>query len=272
MDYTLHREDIALEQLGRTLPYSEATEALGFIVKIFDVFMRLLNNFKTSLSVLRRNFKRSELRAYHESHVFAYKNFLNEKKFNSSLSIPIPFGMKVTYLQATTILEDLYKTLDIESTVKSLSLYFTNVSKTGQITPSEDLRLSINHLTRESTEKTLQQVFSNDRTLEVTLGSMFSSFQEILTVDQHILGYEAIFQRVEFICAELDKIEKIIDIVVTNLEKQNTPDKVQVQGLYQLVRTASIQLDMFGVILDMFQRIEHNFVIVLRRLVESSHS
>ena len=270
MPYSLRDNDIALEQLGRTHYYSDATEAVGFLTRILDVFTRMVNNFRTVLKGLRYKFKRSELRAYHDSHVHAYNHFVTLRYFDPSLSVPIPSGMKVSYLRATETLDSLYATLKIEDTIKSLLDYFTAVSKVGRILPPETTTTTINRLTRDGTEKTLQQIFTADKTLEVSLNTVISSFEEVVSVDNHILRYEVLFQKVDGICNDLDKIERLIDSIITGLEQQKTTDKTEVQSLYKLVYTASVQLDMFGVILAEMQRVEHNFVMVLRRLVEAS--
>lgn len=270
MSQKLFNQSIALEHLYLTIEqYEDATEAFGFVIKIFDVFTRLVNNLKVTLNPFRKSFKRSELRAYHESHVMMLSQLFKSKTFDASLQVPIPHGMKVSYIQATTVLEELYKTLDIETTINALSVYFTNVSAAGHILPTSDTLTTISKVTKDSVESQLRQVFTNDKTLEVPVGTVFSSFDEIKTVDTHILTYETIFQKVSDIYKKLESIEDIIDTLITGLEKQQTIDKPSVQALYQLVLTASIQLDMFGVLLAEFQRIEHNFVLVLKKMIMS---
>lgn len=269
MSYHFHDQGIALEQLGRTIDYNDATEAIGFITKTLDIFMRMINNFRTSIVGIRKSVKRSELKTYHDSHILAINKLFKSRYFDSSLSVPIPYGMKVPYLQATEIVNDLYKKLDIESTIKVLSEYFSSITGENRFSTADRVTTSISHITHEDLEQILRQVFTNDKTLEVKLGEVFASFDEILLVDKYILYYDIVFQKVERLCNELDRIERIVDVVVSNLEKQTVVDKTEVQSLYQLVRTAGVQLDAFGVILDSMQRIEHNFVICLRRLVGS---
>ena len=79
------------------------------------------------------------------------------------------------------------------------------------------------------------------------------------------------FQNVDPIAKSLDRIEVIIDELITTFEKQpNSIDRKQIQALYKLIMTASVQLDMFGVIIAEQQRLEHNFVIVLKTLVATT--
>lgn len=261
---------VALERLDPTVNAWEGVEAFGLVVRIADAFTRLVNNFKTALMGFRRNFKRSELKAYHDSHALAFRQFTTTRWFDPALSVPIPAGMKVSYLQATTALESLHGTLDIGATVAALAEYFGSVDKAGVLPPPAAVTRSVARLTMEKVEHALRGVFTSDRTLEVTLGSVVGSFDEILEVDKHILAYEQIFQKVDGICAELEHIEQAIDRLVTSLETSPTIDKGAVQGLYDLVRAASVQLDIYGVLLNECQRVEHNFVILLRRVVDAS--
>ena len=271
MAYPINVSFVALEQLNRTIANSEANEAFGFIVRIADSFMRIINNFKTSLKGFHKSFKRSELTAYHESHTLVLKAFFKQRNFNTKLEVPIPSGMKVGYLQATTTLETLYATINITNTITTLQTYFTEVQKSGHLVPTETATQTISQVTKESVESILRNVFTNDKTLDVPITQVIASFDDLIQIDTHILGYEKIFQTAESVCADLDKLEKIIDTVVTRLEQHTIPaTKAEVQSLYLLVRTASVQLDMLGVVFAELQRVEHNFVLVLRKLVAAN--
>lgn len=270
MAHDLNVSYFALEQLDCPITHSEAIESFDFALRLFDGFARILNNFKTSLVGFNKKFKRSELLTYHESHILLLNQFFKHQQFNIDLSIPIPSGMKVGYLQATTIVEELYKTLAIENTITTLQAYLSAVNTAGHLLPAEDTTKAIARVTKDSVETSLRHIFTADKTLEVPLNTVISSFDELIAIDKHILGYNAIFQKAESICNDLDKIEKIIDTLVTSLEQQKTPvDKVAVRSLYKLVMTASVQLDMLGVVYESMQRIEHNFVLVIRRLLEA---
>ena len=266
-----HNTNIALEQLNRSLPYVEATEATSFIIKTLDFLIRHTNNFKTTMFNIHKSFKRSELKTYCESHVFAYNKFLTSGYFDPSLLVPIPYGMKTSYHSAMITIDGLYRKLDINTTIKILYNYFHEVEKTGQILQAEEITRSIHKLDKEQTEIELRKVFTNDRTLEVKLGSVFTSHDMVITVGKHILGYNTIFKQLENIYSDLSSIEKIIDKIITELEnKRDLRDMISIHSLYQLVKTASIQIDLFGVILGEMQRLEHNYVVVLRRLVEAT--
>lgn len=271
MSFDLSVSYVALEQFEMSLRYSDATEALGLLARITDGFIRIVNTFKTSLKGIWREFKRSELKAYHDSNMIAINRFLRAGIFDANIQVPIPSGMKVTYLQAIMTLADLYKTLDIEETMSLLKDYFSHNGQDGTLVSPTHTTQQIDRLTKDHVEKTLRTVFTADRTEEVSLHRVIPTFAELVVIDRRVLEYDAIFQRVERICSDLDGIETTIDALVTRYESlAGTVDKNDVDGLYRLVRTASVQLDMYGVLLAEMQRVEHNFVIILRRLVTSA--
>ena len=270
VSYDLSISVVALERLNPELCQSEAVETFDFLIRIVDAFTRIVNNFKTALKGFRYKFKRSELKAYHESHVLAINRFLKQRTFDPSLSVPIPSGMKVSYIQAVNTIDPIYTQLDIGSTIDTLLDYFNTVSKSGDFTSTKDITKKISKLRMDQVETTLRTVFTADKTLEVKLGSVIASFDELISVDQHILKYESIFQHVDVFCTKLDKIEATIDVLIKDIEKTASPDRTMIQDLYDLVHTAGVQLDIYGVLLDSFQRIEHNFVILLRRVVDTT--
>lgn len=271
MSYDLNVSYIALEQLDRPLAHSEANEAFGFVIRILDIFTRIVNNFKTSIRGFTKQFKRSELVMYHQSHKLALQEFFKTRRFNLDLSVPIPSGMKVTYLEAATALDKLHEQLDIETTIATLQTYFNAVKAAGQVLPPEAITEKISRVTKKSVELDLRKIFVKNKTLEVPLRTVIPSFDELIKVDQLILKYEKIFQSVDQISKSLDRIERIIDELITAFEKQpNSVDRKQIQALYKLIMTASVQLDMFGVVIAEQQRLEHNFVIMLKTLVEKT--
>jgi hypothetical protein len=256
---------IALEHFERRFTASDATEAFGFAVRLFDTFTRLLRNLKITLLGMNKTFKRSELKAYHDGHTLALRDFFKTRTLDYTRLVPIPSGMKVSYADAVSTLDGLYQTLSIDTTISTLLHDFQQMG-----TAPKDPRTTtkeINRLSKAQVETTLRRLFSTEKTLDVPLGSVIASFETLVRLDQEILGYDAIFQHVPTICADIDKIEIAIDQVVTSLEKQSTIDKAYIAALYQLVRTASVQLDLFGVILAELQRVEHNFVVLLKSLV-----
>lgn len=254
---------VALEQLNLSIQNQPATEAYNFIHRILDLLGRITFNVKAHLDGFNKEFKRSELRFYHESKHFAYANLVKTKYFDKDLMVPIPSGMKVPYLQAVNTIDALFKQLDIQSTVDILITYF----KAETAEKPKDITNKISKLTKEQLEKELRVVFSSEKTTDVKLHTVISNIQDVFIVDKKILDLEPEFKQVETTCQKLGILEKLIDDVVTKLEKDATLDYVYVRSLQVLVRTAAFQFDAYGVLLAEAQRIEHNFVILLNKLV-----
>ncbi len=262
---------LALEYLAPQLTEQRiALEGLGFLTRLFDTFGRLLHNIKTNLTQFHKTVKRSELQFYHDSHKSAVNQVLHTAQLPYDLLVPIPDGMKVTYRDAVAALQSLYDTLDIERTTAVLQNYFSQYPDGLQFTKLT-VRPEINHLTKDEVEKRLRTVFSKTKTYDVPLGRVIKSQQELVSVDRVILGFQPIFQNVEVIVKQLDLIEKKLDQIVTQLEKQKTIDRAYVTVLHETVRVAAVQFQLYGVLLAELQRVEHNFVLVLRKLVQHQH-
>jgi len=271
MEYTTTVSYVAMEQLHQKMYNTDSMESFNFVRKIFDIFYRIVNNFKTSIIHIKKDFKRSELQAYHDSHHFVINKLLKSPYFDPTISVPIPSGMKVTYLKAIVTIEDLYKTLNITTTLNILQDYFSEYAKTGILKNSDSITKLILNLNKDTTQSTLQTLFTTDKTLEVPLGQVISSSDELFIVDKHILIFNEIFQQTPMICKQLEDLEKQVDNLVTLLESDPTrTDKILIESLYNLIMAASVQFDMLGVILDLLQRVEHNFTILFRRVVQNT--
>lgn len=260
-----NRVTVSLEQLERRLAQTDATEAFGFALRLFDSFTRILRNLKVELLGMHKTFKRSELKAYHDSHQRILQSFFKASIIDYDLLIPIPSGMKVSYHEVVDTLQSLYEKLNIVATTTTLLAYLKETAVTTK-DPSATTK-DINRLTKDQTESVLRRLFSSKKTYDVPFKSVIQSFEQLCRLDQDILRYDLIFQQVEKICVMIDQIETIIDRIVTKLENQATIDKPYVTALYQLVKTASIQLDLYGILLAEMQRVEHNFVLVLKALI-----
>jgi len=119
-------------------------------------------------------------------------------------------------------------------------------------------------------ETKLRSVFSSEKTLDVPLGKVIENFQQVKTIDDRLLGAESIFKQVPVLCSKLDLIEKAIDKIVTDLETKKDIDRAYVKSLHGLVRTTANIFDFFGVCIAELFRVEHNFVLVLEKLVNEA--
>lgn len=257
----------ALEQLKYSIDNDPALEVYSSVLRTLDAFGRMMNNLKTNLIHFNKKFKRSELKFYHESTTFGIQNLYKSGHFDSAMSVPIPSGMKVSYLEATQVITELYHTLNIEDTLSKLTAYFTG----DHVESPEDLAKEIDRVTRNELQERLRHIFVADKTVEVPASKVFKNLAEVKEVDNLILQFDAVFKMVPLICNKIDFIDKEIDTVVTNLEQQKGQlDRKYVEALHTLVLTAAVQFDAFGTLLAESQRIEHNFVIVLQRLVRAA--
>jgi hypothetical protein len=254
----------ALEQLERNIDYCEAMEYYTFIHRLFDAFGRLISNIKTELLNFNKKFKRSELQFYHDSKRFAIANLVKTKYFDKDLMVPIPSGMKVPYIKAVDVINKLFNELDINNTIHELIEYL-NTSSDKKSTANTIRKIS--KMTKLHLEVQLRSVFSNEKTIDVPLHTVISNFNEVLELDKKILDYETIFKQVPEFCEKITLIETLVDKIVTELEHKDHVDRNYIKSLHTLIKTAAVQLDSLGVILIEMSRVEHNFVLVLNKLV-----
>lgn len=259
---------IALEQFTRILEAGDLSslEALGFFSRLLDRFSRIINNTIANLKSLSVTFKRSELRFYHETHPRELADFMRNARLDPNLYVPIPTGMRVSYRNAVETLTQLYTTLQIKTTVAALRSYI-HLSDHDRLAQTLRVAQSIDHLTQEATQTALQRVFTSDHTLEVPLSQVIASRDDLKTVNAGILTFESNFNSVEGIVTQLQDIERGLDAQISNLEAQTKRNPQEIHDLLRLVRTASVQFDMLGVLLHEMQRVEHNFVHVLKKLL-----
>ena len=254
----------SLEQLHLSIENSSSLEAYTFIHRIYDNFSRILTNIRTTIFSFNKNFKRSELKFFHEAKTLGVANLFKSRYLDMQVMVPIPSGMKVPYLTAVDTLDRLLTELNINDTLDILLEYFKSTDQ------KEDPRIianKINHLTKERLEKELRVVFSANKTGEVPLNKVIASLEEVKDLDTKILKYGQIFQQTTEVCKKIDILEAEIDREVSALETSTELDKNYVKNLYTLVRAAAVALDSYGVILAECQRVEHNFVLVLNKLI-----
>ena len=256
----------ALEQLKYTIDEDPALEAYNTVHRILDTFGRILSNINTNFTHFNKKFKRSELKFFHNSKVLGLKNLYKTRYFDPNLSIPIPSGMKVSYLQAVETIVKLFKQINIAETLYHLERFqkFADIN-------IDDVIKDINKVTKDQVQDDLRTIFSSDKTMEVPLSKVITNLNQVKEIDNYILEYETIFQKVPEYQLKINNIEKNIDILITDMEHNKARlDHNYVRKLHELVSVTAVQIDMFGVVLAEAQRIEHNFVIVLQRLVQAA--
>lgn len=255
-------------------------ESMRIIYTIVDAFSRILNNIKTYVLYGFKNFKRSDLRAYVDSHSSSVRNFMRLSVVDfKDVMIPIPHGMESSYLPPTRTVAAQLQLLDIDSVIKKtldyLELYEKRtVDEYAQLTPETSFATSqCAKLTRDDVEKSLRKFFTNRHDdKEKKAGEVIGSMKELKQLHDGVMFFEADYFRAVNHIKNITLIERKVDAIITRLKSMRSVDVAYIRALHRFVHTIAVQLDMFGVLLDTAQRIERNYVLSLHAIVTDTQA
>jgi len=254
-----------------------ALEGVGIIGKTVDLFSRFLFNFKTEVFGLLSKFKRSELRAYHESNPMKVRDvFSRVEKMNlSEFMVPVPDGMRGTYAQAVSILNQLLAESQIENTVSVLRNAVDLFARVNYTNPDAadvaDLgryTTALQCLSREDVQKRLGVVFTENRFTEARANSAFGNPRDVIAVDTILLKSEKIFRTAMRTAGDAGQLEGKYSTIIDRVSRGKNMDVGFLRLFETFLRQAALQLDLYGVIVHEMLRVEHNFTLALQRIYE----
>ena len=255
-----------------------AVEGLGIMTKIFDLFGRVLNNFKHNTLSLFKTVKRSELRAYVESHASSLKTLARQPDRIDlrTVQVPVPDGMAVPYKTATDVLLALYEQCRTQEVLALMTALLTKhqtldptqwPSLTGEIVRAS---IAAEHIHKETVQSELRKVFVAQQhgREHPAVNVMGAAVTDINALTHQMLQFETIYEATAVVHAGMVKLDKVIDALVAAARmSSDTVSRSYLQQLADLVRVAAVQFDMHGVIIAEMQRVEHNYTIGLARVV-----
>lgn len=265
-----------LEQFKAKPSDVSAEEALGFIIKTFDVIRRTVSNVRVSIFKAFSDFKQSELQVFDHSRPLAIRSLLKQTTFPlDNILVPIPLGMKVPYHQAAITLSGWATKIDLGKVSTQLVTYFDQVlmdarkNSTQHLTVPElnSLEKSISVYQHKDVEAVLRSLFNADGPDEVKAGSVFMKFADFKDTYAHLLTvYPPIFHKTVGLAKTLDTVDARINQLVVELRRA-PPGVGVLDALYRTVMTAAQQYDLYAAIVHEMQRVEHNFALVANKLV-----
>jgi len=267
----------ALEAYGLEIEaldlYGDTSAAEGIVTSIIDGFLRITHNLFVQLTGFTKTFKRSELKAYLDGHHFAAAAVLkNGVPGMYDLMVPKPTGMKVSYQVATTTVLDLYTQLNLADSVKQMLDFCKTIvtidDMRKRVEYTKHMTQSIRRLTKEDTEKALRPLFNTDKTQDVKFGTVYKDLKEFQDTTTSLLDCDAIFKEVATITEQVKVLNEQLSDYLDLVESNKVTDRDYLKALYDFIWTAAVQLDMYGVVLDRLQVLEHNHVLVLDILVK----
>lgn len=275
----IHADLDRLDGLLKNYQVSEgSTESFRILTNIVDAFTRVIFNITRTVLGTFKNFKRSELQTYHDSHKVALARLFNATVFDfGDLKIATPNGMKTDYITAVNALESLYGTLDITTTLSGLLDYVRQYDKLTvdqydtMTYMTKKLTASISKVTKQSVENTLRDIFTQgpDKPQYSTAKDVIASLDDLKMLDEKILKYNQIFTYAAQNASTLAEIESRVDKLIGSVSNLKLISPSYLRELQNLLYVAAEQVDMYGVILHEQQRIEHNFVLALHTISQA---
>lgn len=264
-------EELAERQGGSCEGFSRTLLSIG------DFFGRVLNNLKTYALRAFSNFKRSELRAFLDSHALTTTAVLKNKAGRyGNIPVAIPDGMIKPYLPVTTFLSEWSAAAEFSSVMVVAETYLALYDKLGideyedLVKETEEATAAISKVSQKDIEKKLRTMFVARHTPDNEKASkVLPDHRTLMAVHIHVLGFEADYIVAMNLSKRLDAVDANVGKLVNQLKRLSSVDGEYLKALTGFVSTLAEQVDMFGVLLDYEQRVEHNYVLALRSLSDN---
>lgn len=261
--------DFCLEELN-TFDYdpSKETVVLG---RIADAFIKVFNNFRTITLHPFSKFRRSELMAELQSKSTQIKALYNKNILDGKVLVPVPNGMINDYPITINEVINLYNTINLERTMAKLIDYIYRFSKTQDhsfLFLTKQLTKDITNVDKR-TDDHIKKIFAKKSSIDMRpFNEVFGTAKDFRKCKDDILTFNEYFQYAANLTDKVDFIEKGFIAIMDKLEK--VKNKTDLIALHDLVYTAAMQLDYYGIALHMMQIIEHNYVLALREVLKKN--
>lgn len=246
------------------------------IFKIIDAAFRILTSIYNTLKRIVMGFSRSEVRYYKESNLLMVKKIMNMSYGDiRGQKVPFPEGMIVDYETATNTINGFLSQMAPSTLIKDSIAMIKQIDKSG----FDNVEIVAN--IAEWTESKQYGMVQKD-IIEAEMRKVFisksneqlKSFQELFVdmttfqkVMDDLIDAEKYYHELRSAWGKMGDLNKIISRVVSKAEAN--VDKVDMKTakmLYDFILMNAQQLDLFAAVCSELQRVEHNFVGVLRTI------
>jgi hypothetical protein len=271
----------ALESLKDELSKETITaeESLRILTSLGDVVLGIMNNLKSTVLGSFKNFKRSEARAYSESHKLSLGQFSSTFIDFGLYKVPTPEGLRVPYIEVSTGLLDIAKVCLIEETLDHSLQYLglhvrRDVSSYSGLVNETKLAISqISKVSKQDIQTRLRAYFVDAHGDPfVPANRVFIGTSNTLITLNQILSFEEYYHIAANVADKVKQIEDYIDNIIAKINDDKVaPEHEYLENLHKFVYTLAEQIDMFGVVIHEMQRVEHRFIqgldIILKNAV-----
>ena len=260
-------DSVALESFG--------SEITRIITGILDTVLKLLNNFKTVVLGVFKDLKRTELQEYEDSNKITLTRVLKYPyEFLAQQNVVVPRGMVKPYKYTAEKIKGCLDTLDMVNRSERALTSVDNVLKmllantkfqvkqdtinVGELRSLEYMFKDENNCFstfKRCEEQQFSKVFQSDHCLRDTYNVLVNTVIYEQDVSRVYATLERIYQK-------FDHILRLVESNQVNLTKS---DIITLAG--QTTTLAKL-FDMYGTVITDLQRVEHNFVLILRNISE----
>lgn len=258
--------------------------AEGAMDLLIDVTMRYYYNIKNALT--SGDFRRNELRFFTERNSASMRQFLNNRLARMSIEVDMPEYMIGTYKSASTELFAIIEKFDVSEITKQMARLMIGVSgeKAAEFVPSmNEFITKITPYTRDALVRQLKDEFSGSAAV-TSVGSkgkraqaseVIGTHADFVQIYNRLLGAEDVYKA----AIELQKTDiPATDMATRNMIKcahaahgtSTQMDDATKKVIYNCLRKYAETIDGYGVILQLLQTVEHNFVLCTSTLMEAN--
>lgn len=268
-----------LDNIDSSIKYYSITGNEGFLsfiknalTGIVNVFGHIFGVIKVSLFSILYSFKCGELSDYVSSNFLTFKRLCADDNYDELIKfkIDVPQGMKGTYINALSKLDEFLDKLDMSnraSRIEDISKSILKDAENKNTLFTSTVNLAIKEF--KTTEismmyNNLGKIFTNSHDAIMEFGKAFSSQKEYKTVCDKCMDGDSYLRAVAGVYDRLqntnDNLNKLLSHSNVSLSKTN------LQDLSTITRYFAETFDMYAVVIQDRLRIDHNLFMVTRNI------
>lgn len=252
---------------------SLVTAMSRFIRNLLNVIFKIMNNFRAMTIKGFRDLKRTELEAYTDSIKFTVNRILDFSYTTLyNLDVDIPLGMIKPYKVTTTKIKDCLDSMNMLTRLNGVttsvnSLITSLMTGTNSVIKQNSINLgelkSLEHLYKEEhncfsssyrkEKEKFSKVFESDHCFRDT----YELLKKVVVNEYDV---SKVYSTLEQLYSKFETILKMLENKEVSLTKT---DLIQLSG--QTTSLAKL-FDMYGILIEDLQRVEHNFVCIMKEI------
>ena len=241
----------------------------GFLGKLADNFLAMVNTFKTNVFKFTKALKRSEMRIFVEGNYFLCRD-VDKEPFTKfmDMDVDIPTGMITTYSNAVDYVTGVYDQLDalnygstILGTLKELRYKLYNNNPSGLTSFSVARGVAEKERVLKWALSVQQKCYKDHGAApKMKFKKAYASMEEFVGIKDKLLSLETKLQDVDKFVDNMDDISLVIGDM-TNYIESNTVPQTFIKGLADGTRIVGASFDLYGQTAMRQMALEHNHIL-----------